>query len=165
MSDSLIIVIAVFAVLLVGLLVFRSMAKGQRGALPPSAPADEVGGEGAEAVGSPATAGEMPAPRAEEAPPARAEEAPPVKAEAGPADDLTRIKGLGPRAADKLGAIGIVSYAQIAAWSEADIAKVAADLDKPVYAERIARDRWVEQAGLLARGETAEFEQRFGRIG
>ena len=32
-------------------------------------------------------------------------------------------------------------------------------------AERIERDRWVEQADLLAKGDIAGFEAKFGRLG
>lgn len=65
----------------------------------------------------------------------------------GSGDDLTAIKGLGPKAAEKLQAMGVTRYAQIAAWSEADMAR----FDEAVNARgRVARDDWVAQASALA---------------
>ena len=56
------------------------------------------------------------------------------------------IKGLGPKAAASLKAEGVVSYAQIAAWSESDIA----DWDARINGRgRIVRDDWVGQAKAL----------------
>lgn len=64
-------------------------------------------------------------------------------------DDLTAIKGLGPRAAEKLAAEGVTRLSQIAAWSAADIEK----FDAVVNARgRIARDDWVGQAKALTKG-------------
>jgi len=62
-------------------------------------------------------------------------------------DDLSIIKGLGPKAAASLKAAGVVSLAQIAAWSEADIAS----WDERINGRgRIARDDWVGQAKKLS---------------
>lgn len=79
-------------------------------------------------------------------------------------DELTQIKGLGPKAAEKLEARGIVTFAQIAGWSDADVETIGGELGGS-FAQRIARDRWVEQADLLARGETDTFEAEFGKLG
>ncbi|WBQ13377.1 hypothetical protein L2D00_01515 [Hyphomonadaceae bacterium BL14] len=63
-------------------------------------------------------------------------------------DDLTAIKGLGPKAAEKLQAMGVTRYAEIAAWSEADMAR----FDEALNARgRVMRDDWVAQASALAR--------------
>lgn len=62
-------------------------------------------------------------------------------------DDLTRIKGLGPKAAAALAGGGVTSFAQIAAWSEADIASWDAKINGR---GRITRDDWVGQAKTLA---------------
>jgi predicted flap endonuclease-1-like 5' DNA nuclease len=62
-----------------------------------------------------------------------------------------------------LNGIGITQYAQIAAWSEADVARVDAQMG--AFRGRIQRDRWVEQAGFLAAGDTAGFEAVFGKLG
>lgn len=58
------------------------------------------------------------APKAE-APKAKAKAAP--KAEAAGNDDLTKLTGVGPALATKLNDAGITSFAQIAAWTEADM--------------------------------------------
>lgn len=72
----------------------------------------------------------------------------PAKAEAASGeDDLTRIKGLGPKAEAALKAGGITTFAQIAAWSETDV-----DVwdDRINGRGRIERDNWVSQARELA---------------
>jgi predicted flap endonuclease-1-like 5' DNA nuclease len=87
----------------------------------------------------------------------------PVPVPAGPADPLTRLKGLGPKAAAALNTLGVTRYEQIAAWSEGDIARVDAQMGN--FKGRIVRDRWVEQARLLAAGDIAGFEATFGKLG
>lgn len=79
------------------------------------------------------------------------------------ADDLTRIKGLGPKIAALLGELGVTSFAQIANWSDADIADIDAKLGR--FSGRITRDQWVAQAKLLAAGDEASFAAQFGRNG
>ena len=64
----------------------------------------------------------------------------------GPSDDLTRIKGIGPKLKDKLHGLGIISFRQIADLTPADIARVNEVLDFP---GRIERERWVEQAKTI----------------
>lgn len=77
-------------------------------------------------------------------------------------DDLTRIKGLGPKIAAALNAQGVTTFAQIAAWDDAEIERVDALLGR--FAGRIRRDSWVEQAGLLAAGDETGFASKFGRV-
>ncbi|NRB00377.1 MAG: 50S ribosomal protein L21 [Rhodobacteraceae bacterium] len=68
------------------------------------------------------------------------------KAEAG-ADDLKKLSGVGPALEKKLLAAGITTFAQIAAWTEADIA----DFDEKLsFKGRIEREGWVEQAKAFA---------------
>lgn len=83
-------------------------------------------------------------------------------ARGGAGDELTQIKGLGTRAEAKLKGFGVARFEQIASWTEGDIATIDATFG---MAKRIERDRWVEQAGLLARGEIAAFEEKFGKLG
>jgi NADH-quinone oxidoreductase subunit E len=71
---------------------------------------------------------------------------------AGGADDLKRIKGVGPKVEKLLNSLGFFHYDQIAAWSEADIAWVDENLE--TFRGRAKRDGWVEQAKALAKGET-----------
>ncbi|MBX9662313.1 hypothetical protein [Novosphingobium sp.] len=101
------------------------------------------------------------------APPAAAIEPPPVLAEAPPVaadegDDLTRIKGLGPKISTALRALGVTRYAEIAAWTEADVARIDAQLG--AFAGRATRDNWIEQARLLSSGDTAAYEAKFGKL-
>lgn len=79
------------------------------------------------------------------------------------ADDLSRIKGIGPKLVALLGELGVTSFAQIAAWNDEDITRVDAQLGR--FAGRITRDQWVEQARLLSAGDEAGFAEKFGRNG
>ncbi len=76
---------------------------------------------------------------------------------------LTTLKGLGPRAVAALAGQGITSVADLAALDPTRAAAVDAQLGP--LAGRIARDRWVEQAKLLASGDLKAFEAAFGKIG
>lgn len=78
------------------------------------------------------------------------------------ANDLARIKGLGPKLQALLPELGLSTFAQIAALSEADLAELDPKLGP--FAGRPARDNWVEQAKLLAAGDVAGFEEKFGRV-
>lgn len=62
-------------------------------------------------------------------------------------DDLKRISGIGPKLEQVLNQRGISSVADIAAWTEADIARFDGELG---FDGRITRDDWVGQAELLA---------------
>lgn len=89
--------------------------------------------------------------------------APPPQGEApGEADDLRKIKGLGPKLVAILHGLGVTRYSQIAAWTEEDIARIDASLG--TFAGRITRDSWIEQAKFLAAGDTAGFEGKFGKL-
>lgn len=77
-------------------------------------------------------------------------------------DDLTRIKGLGPKLAATLRDLGVTTFAQIAAWDEAGIDRIDSQLGR--FQGRIRRDDWVGQAQLLAQGDDAGFAQRYGKL-
>lgn len=98
--------------------------------------------------------------------PAPAADAPPAAASpavsGSEADDLRRIKGVGPKLVALLHGLGITRYSQIAGWSDADIDGIDAQLG--AFAGRIRRDSWVEQAKFLASGDTAGFEDKFGKL-
>ena len=81
----------------------------------------------------------------------------------GAGDDLTRIKGLGPKIAALLGEFGITTFAQIAAWTPEEIELIDAKMGR--FSGRITRDQWVEQARLLAAGDESTFAEQFGRNG
>lgn len=66
----------------------------------------------------------------------------------GPKDDLTAIKGVGPKLSDRLNDLGVTQYAQIGALT----AKQAAELgDRIGYKGRVERDGWVRQARALSK--------------
>lgn len=77
-------------------------------------------------------------------------------------DDLSKIKGLGPKLQALLPTLGISTYAQIAALTEADLADLDAKLG--AFAGRPKRDNWMEQAKYLAAGDVAGFEAQFGKL-
>lgn len=77
-------------------------------------------------------------------------------------DDLTRIKGVGPKLVAQLGELGITRFAQIAAWDDAEIDRIDIQLGR--FQGRIRRDNWVDQARLLMAGDTADFAARFGNV-
>lgn len=81
----------------------------------------------------------------------------------GADDDLELIKGVGPVLGALLLSLGVRRFDQIAAWTAADVAEVDGHLGS--FKGRIDRDRWVEQAGYLARGDTEGFERLFGELG
>ena len=78
-------------------------------------------------------------------------------------DTLTNLKGLGPKAAARLSELGVTTFEQIAAWDEGDVAAIDAQMG--AFKGRIGRDKWVEQARLLSKGDTDAFETAFGKLG
>lgn len=78
------------------------------------------------------------------------------------ADDLSRIKGLGPKLRARLAELGVTRFAQIAAWTDADLD--ALDPQLGAFAGRPRRDAWVEQAALLASGDVGAYEAKFGKV-
>ncbi len=88
-----------------------------------------------------------PAPPPPEAKPAEGRP-PGLVAARGTPDDLRRIRGVGPKTAEQLEALGIFHYWQIAAWTQPNIAWL--EDQRVAIKGRIAREQWVEQAALLA---------------
>ena len=87
-----------------------------------------------------------------EAPKAEAKKAAPKKAAAKAtdgADDLTDISGVGPVIVKKLAAEGITTFAQVAAWGEADVEAIE---EKLSFKGRVGREDWIAQAKELAKG-------------
>lgn len=64
-------------------------------------------------------------------------------------DDLKKLSGVGPALEKKLIEAGVTTFAQIAAWGEAEIAEFD---EKLSFKGRIEREGWVEQAKELANG-------------
>ncbi|RWD24205.1 MAG: proton-conducting membrane transporter [Mesorhizobium sp.] len=98
------------------------------------------------------------------APKAAAKKAAPAstKAATGKADNLRRLIGIGPVNEKLLKGLGVTSYAQIAAWTAADVKRIEDVLN---FDGRIAREQWIEQAKLLAAGDEKEFARRFPTAG
>jgi len=80
----------------------------------------------------------------------------------GPPDDLTRLKGVGPKFAALLNELGIRRFDQLARLSDADIERLDAKLGP--FRGRLQRDQIPLQADYLARGDEDGFEQRFGKL-
>jgi NADH-quinone oxidoreductase subunit E len=109
-------------------------------------------------VAKPAAAPVAPvsAPKAEAAPQARVASAPAAAPAAGP-DDLKQLLGVGPALEKKLHDAGVTTFAQIAAWTAADVAAMD---EKMGFRGRIERDGWVAQAKILAAGGSTEHSRR-----
>ncbi len=71
-------------------------------------------------------------------------------ARSGAPDDLTLIDGVSPMQQSTLHSLGVFHFDQIAAWTPANLAWVDQYLR---LRGRMSRERWVEQASALARGE------------
>ncbi|MER9329541.1 proton-conducting membrane transporter [Mesorhizobium sp. M0152] len=116
-------------------------------------------------VAAKATAAKATAAKSSAAPkaaPARKAAPATAKPASGKPDNLRRLIGIGPVNEKLLKAQGITSFAQIAAWTAADIKRVE---DVMNFDGRIARERWVEQAKLLAAGNEQEFARQFPTAG
>ncbi|MDJ0995469.1 MAG: NADH-quinone oxidoreductase subunit E [Dinoroseobacter sp.] len=74
------------------------------------------------------------------------------------ADDLKRIKGVGPKLETLLNSMGVYHFDQIAAWSAAELAWVDDNLEG--FKGRASRDEWISQAKVLATGGETEFSSR-----
>lgn len=83
---------------------------------------------------------------------------PKIAAAVGDPDDLTVIKGIGPKLNDLCQSLGVLRFDQIAKWGPADVAEVDQYLK---IKGRIDRDRWVDQAKLLAAGDEAGHKAQF----
>ena len=77
--------------------------------------------------------------------------------------DLSQLKGVGPKFADRLKASGIDRIDQIAGWSGADVQVIDGQMGE--FRGRIEGDRLVEQAKLLTEGRYTEYETLFGKLG
>ena len=80
-----------------------------------------------------------------------------------PPDDLQMLKGVGPKLAQKLNQNGITRFEQIASLNANEVAILDAKLGP--FKGRLERDRVIEQASYLARGDRDGFEARFGKLG
>lgn len=77
-------------------------------------------------------------------------------------DDLRRIVGIGPVNERLLHGEGVHKFAQIAAWTDEDVRRIE---DVLQFDGRIERERWIEQAKLLAAGDEQRFAEEFPSAG
>lgn len=161
------------ALLVVIGLVFLLSGKGKSAAVEDPVPvAPPVAAEPiAEPVVAPLVATSDPVPVAEpviaepvvvEPTPAPIPASPAVAAPTDGADDLLKLKGVGPKLGALLTELGVTRYAQIAGWSDSDIAAIDAKLGN--FKGRPVRDQWIDQAKYLAAGDIAGFEAKYGKI-
>ena len=68
----------------------------------------------------------------------------------GTADDLSLIWGVADKMAEKLHAMGVWHFDQIANWTPENVAWFEGQLDG--FKGRVTRDKWIEQAQKLASG-------------
>ena len=68
----------------------------------------------------------------------------------GAADDLKKIRGVGPKLEKMLNTLGVFHFWQIASWGADEVAWVDENLEG--FSGRVSRDDWVGQAELLAKG-------------
>ena len=78
-------------------------------------------------------------------------------------DNLELLKGVGPKLNSLLKSLGVTSFEQVANWSAADVTEIDSKLG--TFAGRISRDNWIDQAKLLADGDIAGFEKKYGALG
>lgn len=76
----------------------------------------------------------------------------------GKADNLKEIKGIGPKLEKLCNRLGFWHFDQVAAWTSDEVAWVDANLEG--FKGRVTRDKWVEQAQVLAAGGETEFSKR-----
>jgi predicted flap endonuclease-1-like 5' DNA nuclease len=72
------------------------------------------------------------------------------------------VKGVGPKFATALHALGFVRFDQLAHLTATEIERLDAQLG--AFSGRITRDRVVEQAAYLARNDVDGYEQTFGKL-
>ena len=89
-------------------------------------------------------ADETPAPAKKAAPKAAAK----AKTEAAGSDDLTQLTGVGPAFATKLNEAGVTSFAQIAAWNDAEIERLDGEISG--LKTKAEKGDWVAEAKKLA---------------
>ena len=106
-----------------------------------------IGAGSVAAVAVAATEAKKPAKKA--AAPKKAEAKAEAPAAAAAADDLKKLSGVGPALEKKLHEGGVTSFAQIAAWTDEDVAAMD---EKLSFKGRIEREGWIEQAKELAKG-------------
>jgi predicted flap endonuclease-1-like 5' DNA nuclease len=80
----------------------------------------------------------------------------------GPPDNLQSLKGVGPKFAQMLADRGVIRFDQLARLTPAEINLLDDQLGP--FRGRLQRDRIIEQADYLARGDREGFEHQFGKL-
>jgi len=120
-------------------LVAEATSRAERSALHDAADKATTGG-----TTPPSTAAATPGPATAAAPTAAASAAP--ASPAGGSDDLTQIKGIGPKFAQTLKDHGITTYAKLANLTPSEIEALE---EKLGFSGRFERENWVEQARAM----------------
>lgn len=82
----------------------------------------------------------------------------PVAAEpALPSEDLKRIRGIERELEERLNALGVRRFSDIASWSAGDVTRISQTLG---LLGRIEQENWIEQAQILARGADTDYSRR-----
>ena len=128
-------------------------------AKPEAAPTTEVPAVKPKAEAKPKAAKPKAAKPAPKAKPAKAEGLVRLTAaRGGKADDLKELEGVGPALEKLVNGLGFYHFDQIAGWTDADVALVDAEMKN--FKGRIARDRWVAQAGIIVTEGLEAFRER-----
>lgn len=77
-------------------------------------------------------------------------------------DNLQRIRGINAEVEELITLQGVTRYAQIASWSKADVERFDRLLGQD---GRIARENWIEQAQILAKGGDTTYSRDLDRQG
>ena len=80
----------------------------------------------------------------------------------GTPDDLQVLKGVGPKFASMLAERGIIRFEQLSKLSPGQVATLDAEMGP--FRGRFGRDRIIEQADYLARGDVDGYEAKFGNL-
>ena len=75
-------------------------------------------------------------------------------------DNLQRIRGINAEVEELVSLQGVTRYAQIASWSKLDVERFDGLLGQE---GRIARENWIEQAQILAKGGDTTYSREFDR--
>lgn len=85
-----------------------------------------------------------------------------LPAAVGEPDNLQALKGVGPKLAAMLNAQGLTSFEQLASLSPGQVEAI--DVGLGAFRGRMSRDRVVEQARYLARGDLDGYSRNFGAL-
>jgi large subunit ribosomal protein L21 len=97
-----------------------------------------------------------------EAPKAETKKAAPKKATKAKADDLKKIEGAGPKAAEALVNAGLDTFAKVAKTDATKLSEILSEASSRL--SHIVTDTWPKQAGLAAEGKWDELKELQDRL-